>query len=144
MIYPISHSHPKRIAMGRHCLLTATTRNCSQRSLKDRAGFRMCFDLLMYARLTISRWLVLSFILCVFFTVSMIYAVELIEDYNENRSHFLLVSWLLFLVPSAVIAFFVVSPVPRGIRRFRHRLSTKRPCQYFKSRSTRISANEKH
>ena len=72
-------------------------------------------------------WLLLVFVLCFFYFLSMLYSVRLMSEYEDSPLRFELIQWSIFLVPSVMIGFLVITPFPSALRRARHSLSGKKP-----------------
>lgn len=72
-------------------------------------------------------WLLLTFMACFFYFVSMFYSVQLMSDYEDSPLRFELIQWSIFLVPTMILAFFLVTPFPSSLRQARATWSKNKP-----------------
>lgn len=55
----------------------------------------------------------------------MIYGIVELDMYRENRTQWLIITWLIFAIPSLIVAYLVVSPFPAALREARHHLGKR-------------------
>lgn len=76
-------------------------------------------------------WILLTFMACFFYFVSMFYSVQLMAEYEDNPLRFELIQWSIFLVPTMVLAVFLITPFPSSLRQARTTWSKNKPSSNY-------------